>query len=175
MLAIPPASPGRLIPGACLQCWRPPIWQSKGCGSRIPAERLGGSPEVAIYEPGLIGRAVSTIKTLHAKYSADNKKSAKSNSISSDPSLANDSIRRPDRPIVEALERGLCDRGRTGRSDASADDRFLVNLFHGPSNPAGAQLIFATHDVNLLSNRYFRRDQICSPRRTAARQPTFTR
>ena len=38
--------------------------------------------------------------------------------------------------------------------------RFLVNLFHGPSNPAGAQLIFATHDVNLLSNRYFRRDQI---------------
>jgi len=38
--------------------------------------------------------------------------------------------------------------------------RFLVNLFHGSTNLAGAQLIFATHDVNLLSNRYFRRDQI---------------
>ncbi|MDR1283943.1 MAG: AAA family ATPase [Opitutaceae bacterium] len=38
--------------------------------------------------------------------------------------------------------------------------RFLVSLFHGPANTNGAQLIFATHDVNLLSNKYFRRDQI---------------
>jgi AAA15 family ATPase/GTPase len=38
--------------------------------------------------------------------------------------------------------------------------RFLVGLFHGPSNQLGAQLIFTTHDVNLLSSRFFRRDQI---------------
>lgn len=39
--------------------------------------------------------------------------------------------------------------------------RFIIELFHSPkSNPKNAQLIFATHDTNLLSNKYFRRDQI---------------
>ncbi len=37
----------------------------------------------------------------------------------------------------------------------------LVNLFNSPeTNPHNAQLVFATHDVNLLSHRLFRRDQI---------------
>ncbi|MER0439044.1 ATP-binding protein [Emticicia sp. W12TSBA100-4] len=37
----------------------------------------------------------------------------------------------------------------------------LINLFHNPkTNPNGAQLIFATHDVSLLDNELFRRDQI---------------
>ncbi len=40
--------------------------------------------------------------------------------------------------------------------------RFIINLFHSTeSNPNHAQLIFATHDTNLLSQRFFRRDQIC--------------
>lgn len=39
--------------------------------------------------------------------------------------------------------------------------RELVRLFHDPrTNPHGAQLIFATHDTNLLSSRLFRRDQV---------------
>jgi len=37
--------------------------------------------------------------------------------------------------------------------------RFIVNLFHY-KNPHNAQLIFETHDTNLLSPRFFRRDQI---------------
>ena len=37
----------------------------------------------------------------------------------------------------------------------------LVEMFHSEeTNPKRAQLIFATHDVNLLSNKLFRRDQI---------------
>lgn len=37
----------------------------------------------------------------------------------------------------------------------------LVELFNSSeTNPKNAQLIFATHDTNLLSNRLFRRDQI---------------
>ena len=37
----------------------------------------------------------------------------------------------------------------------------LIELFHKPeSNPNNAQLIFMTHDTNLLSNKIFRRDQI---------------
>lgn len=39
--------------------------------------------------------------------------------------------------------------------------RELVRLLHDPrTNPNGAQLIFATHDTNLLSSRLFRRDQV---------------
>ncbi|HQP45652.1 MAG TPA: ATP-binding protein, partial [Flexilinea sp.] len=39
--------------------------------------------------------------------------------------------------------------------------RKLISLFHSKElNPHHAQLIFATHDTNLLSNKLFRRDQI---------------
>jgi hypothetical protein len=39
--------------------------------------------------------------------------------------------------------------------------RFIINLFNSPkSNPHHAQLIFATHDTNLLSPRFFRKDQL---------------
>jgi len=39
--------------------------------------------------------------------------------------------------------------------------QFVVKLFHSSrSNPNNAQLIFATHDTNLLSRRFFRRDQV---------------
>jgi len=39
--------------------------------------------------------------------------------------------------------------------------RFIIQLFHSKqTNPNNAQLIFATHDTNLLTNKLFRRDQI---------------
>lgn len=38
----------------------------------------------------------------------------------------------------------------------------IVSLFHSTdTNPKGAQLIFATHDTNLLKPSFLRRDQIC--------------
>ena len=37
----------------------------------------------------------------------------------------------------------------------------IIEMFHSPEiNPKGAQLIFATHDTNLLGCDCFRRDQI---------------
>jgi uncharacterized protein len=37
----------------------------------------------------------------------------------------------------------------------------IVQMFHSSDlNPNNAQLIFATHDTNLLDNRFFRRDQV---------------
>ena len=37
----------------------------------------------------------------------------------------------------------------------------IVQMFHDPrTNPQNAQLIFATHDTNLLDNKFFRRDQV---------------
>jgi hypothetical protein len=38
--------------------------------------------------------------------------------------------------------------------------RFILSLFNSPANDKNAQLIFATHDTNLLNNKLFRRDQI---------------
>ncbi len=39
--------------------------------------------------------------------------------------------------------------------------RRIIELFHSPlTNPNGAQLLFATHDTNLLDKTLFRRDQI---------------
>ncbi|KAA3606431.1 MAG: ATP-binding protein [Calditrichaeota bacterium] len=37
---------------------------------------------------------------------------------------------------------------------------FIVNLFNSEFNKNNAQLIFTTHNTNLLSNNFFRRDQI---------------
>ena len=38
----------------------------------------------------------------------------------------------------------------------------IVSLFHSDTtNPHGAQLIFVTHDTNLLKSSFLRRDQIC--------------
>lgn len=38
--------------------------------------------------------------------------------------------------------------------------RELVRLFHGATNPRNAQLVFTTHDTNLLGVDLFRRDQV---------------
>ena len=38
--------------------------------------------------------------------------------------------------------------------------RGIVSIFNSPKNNKGAQLIFATHDTNLLNKNYFRRDQV---------------
>jgi uncharacterized protein len=65
-------------------------------------------------------------------------------------------------PIIDALE-----HGKTLVID-ELDSKlhpfmmtFILNLFHSTEkNPKNAQLIFNTHDVNLLSKRFFRRDQI---------------
>lgn len=107
-------------------------------------------------------RAANAIKTLHDKYSADQQKVGQ---VEFDllRSESGGTIRFVGllAPIVETLEQGgvlIVDELDARMHPLMT--RFLVNLFHGPANPAGAQLIFATHDVNLLSNRYFRRDQI---------------
>jgi len=65
-------------------------------------------------------------------------------------------------PIIDALE-----HGKTLVID-ELDSKlhpfmmtFILNLFHSTEkNPKNAQLVFNTHDVNLLSKRFFRRDQI---------------
>ena len=64
--------------------------------------------------------------------------------------------------IIEVLKRGgiLAIDEMDARLHPSLT-RKIVELFHSKAtNPKSAQLIFATHDTNLLDNRLFRRDQI---------------
>ena len=65
-------------------------------------------------------------------------------------------------PIIDTLERG----GLIVVDEFDAKlhpllTKKIIEIFNSPeSNPNNAQLIFATHDTNLLSNKIFRRDQI---------------
>jgi len=65
-------------------------------------------------------------------------------------------------PLIETLEKG--ETLVVDELDSKLHPmimRFIINLFHSKKdNPNNAQLIFATHDTNLLSHRFFRRDQI---------------
>ncbi len=65
-------------------------------------------------------------------------------------------------PIIKALENGevlVLDELDTKLHHSL--NKFIVELFHDPEdNPNGAQLIFTTHNTNLLDQDLFRRDQI---------------
>ena len=65
-------------------------------------------------------------------------------------------------PLLEALDEGMT--LVVDELDSKMHpllSRRLVEMFNSPEeNPNGAQLIFTTHDTNLLSNDIFRRDQI---------------
>jgi hypothetical protein len=65
-------------------------------------------------------------------------------------------------PVVDALRKGI--PLLVDELDASLHPLLaieLIRLFNSPSsNPNGAQLIFNTHDTNLLSSGVLRRDQI---------------
>ena len=65
-------------------------------------------------------------------------------------------------PIIKELETGevlVLDELDTKLHHSL--NKFIVELFHDPGdNPNGAQLIFTTHNTNLLDQDLFRRDQI---------------
>jgi AAA15 family ATPase/GTPase len=64
--------------------------------------------------------------------------------------------------ILEAISKGnVLVIDEMDKSLHSKLTKSLVRLFHNPkTNPKGAQLIFATHDTNLMDNELYRRDQI---------------
>lgn len=134
----------------------------KGLRVDNPAARELPDPSEARTLEVSYARAFSAIKTLHAKYSAEKQKVGE---VEFDllRSESGGTVRFVGLlvPIVDTLEQGrvlIVDELDARMHPLMT--RFIVSLFHGPSNPEGGQLIFATHDVNLLSNRYFRRDQV---------------
>ncbi|WP_345978713.1 ATP-binding protein [Sulfurimonas sp. HSL3-2] len=65
-------------------------------------------------------------------------------------------------PIVETLENGeILVIDELDNSFHTQMTEFIIKLFNSKeTNPNNAQLIFATHDTNLLTHKLFRRDQI---------------
>jgi predicted ATPase len=65
-------------------------------------------------------------------------------------------------PLFEVLDRGqvaVIDEFSASLHPSLV--REIVRIFHDPErNPKNAQLVFATHDTNLLSGSFFRRDQV---------------
>ncbi len=65
-------------------------------------------------------------------------------------------------PIVETLDNGeILVIDELDNSFHTQMTEFIIELFNSKeTNPKNAQLIFATHDTNLLTHKLFRRDQI---------------
>ena len=102
------------------------------------------------------------LSAMHKKYNAKNKK------ISQIP-LDFDAYESEGTKKLFSLSAPIIDTLKTGKTvvvdelDARLHPvilRFLISLFNSPQNQSKAQLIFASHDTNILSNKYFRRDQI---------------
>uniref|UniRef100_UPI0025D095F0 AAA family ATPase n=1 Tax=Sulfurimonas sp. TaxID=2022749 RepID=UPI0025D095F0 len=65
-------------------------------------------------------------------------------------------------PIIETLDKGeILIIDELDNSFHTQMTEFIIELFNSKeTNPKNAQLIFATHDTNLLTHKLFRRDQI---------------
>ncbi|MEI6890682.1 MAG: ATP-binding protein [Pontiella sp.] len=103
-----------------------------------------------------------SLASVHQKY-ADRKPSGKvSMNFEEEESAGTRKFFRLAGPVLESLEKGrilIVDELETKLHPLLT--RMIVRLYHSDgSNPNGAQLIFATHDTNLLDHVKFRRDQV---------------
>jgi AAA15 family ATPase/GTPase len=101
--------------------------------------------------------------SLHAKYNADGKKVGVIDfEIEDKESDGTRKLFNLAGPVVDTLKQGKI--LFVDELDAQLHpllSRKIVNLFNKPqSNPFGAQLIFTTHDTNMLSKKLLRRDQV---------------
>ncbi|RUR76729.1 ATP/GTP-binding protein [Chlorogloeopsis fritschii PCC 9212] len=109
------------------------------------------------------GRKITSVQTMHRKFDG------KGNSVSTEMFDLDDQESEGTQKVF-ALAGPLVDTLKNGKVliidefDARIHpliSRAIVELFNSnETNPSNAQLIFMTHDTNLLSNKLFRRDQI---------------
>jgi AAA15 family ATPase/GTPase len=102
------------------------------------------------------------LKTIHKKFDSDNKAVAPVEfDLEKNESEGTKKYLAMTGPLIDALEDGKV--LAVDELDARMHpllSRAIVSLFNSPKNNKRAQLIFATHDTNLLSRVFFRRDQI---------------
>ncbi|WP_319560323.1 ATP-binding protein [Marispirochaeta sp.] len=99
---------------------------------------------------------------LHSKYNDENKKIGNVPFKMDQESQGTQKLFAVAGPIIDTLKNGktiFIDELDTRLHPLLT--QFIIHLFNSnETNKKGSQLIFATHDTNLLSSRFFRRDQI---------------
>lgn len=106
---------------------------------------------------------VLNVKTLHPKFDSEHIRSGwEQFDMTQQESEGTQKIFALSGPLLDTLESGkplVIDELEARLHPLLT--RAIITLFNSRrTNPKNAQLIFATHDTNLLSNRFFRRDQI---------------
>ncbi len=122
-----------------------------------------GIEDIKLVEQRVFDLIFKRVITSHHIYDADGKMIGKAEWLmDSNESEGTQKLFALSAPIIDALEHGkilVIDELDSKLHPFMMT--FILNLFHSTEkNPKNAQLIFNTHDVNLLSNRFFRRDQI---------------
>lgn len=104
----------------------------------------------------------TTIETEHIKYGQEKKYLDSVNFNLRQESVGTQKFIMLAGPIIETLEKGeILIVDELDNSFHTMMTKFIVKLFHTPSiNKKNAQLIFITHDTNILNQDCFRRDQI---------------
>ena len=107
-------------------------------------------------------KGVSTIETMHMQYNEDNSFNQFKSFDLSFESDGTQKLLALAAPILETLTDGtVLVIDELDNSMHTELVKGIVKLFNSKeSNPNNAQLIFTTHDTNLLSQELFRRDQI---------------
>lgn len=104
----------------------------------------------------------TSLTSVHTKYSEGTPSGTVLMDLEKEESEGTKKFFRLAGPILNSLERGtilVADELEAKLHPLLT--RMIVRLFHSKTtNPNGAQLIFATHDTNLLEHVNFRRDQI---------------
>lgn len=107
------------------------------------------------------GDMLVELKTMHRKFDAEKKEAALVSLELEKESAGTQKLVKLSGPLLDALETGkvlVMDE-----LDARLHPlltQMIVSLFTSSANRANAQLIFASHDTTLLTNKIFRRDQI---------------
>ena len=147
-----------------IQIRKSPLTLPLPLADKIPDEFKGLIEELKKISSGSISSIEHTdILTAHQKFNADgqiagvelfdidNNESEGTNKIFSMAGPLIDTLKNGEVLIVDELDARL----------HPLVTRAIINLFNSKeTNPQNAQLIFATHDTNLLSKDLFRRDQI---------------
>jgi hypothetical protein len=122
---------------------------------------VSGFPEAS--RKSILGRVKNVeLKTTHQKFDSNNKPIASVEfDLEKNESEGTRKYLAMTGPLIDTLEGGKV--MTVDELDARLHpllSRAIVSLFNSAKNNKMAQLIFATHDTNLLSRHFFRRDQV---------------
>jgi AAA15 family ATPase/GTPase len=126
----------------------------------LSKEELNKIPEEII--ENIQENGLSTINTIHTQYNKEKKFTKLKTFNLSDESEGTQKLLALSAPILDTLLHGktlIIDE--LDNSLHTELVRAIIQLFNSKeSNPKNAQLIFTTHDTNLMDQKIFRRDQI---------------